>query len=60
MPFFVLIPLWLAVIACSALLAIFRKTRPLAMYAAVSSTAALLCSVLISTAAILALAKLVG
>jgi len=58
MPFFLLIPLWLGLLACSAVLAVFRRTRVFAIYTAVSSTSAVLCSILISTAAIAALAKI--
>ncbi len=58
MPFFLIIPLWLGVLAIAAGLALVRRTRVLSLYIAVSSTSALLFSMLISTALIIALAKI--
>ena len=58
MPFFLIIPLWLGVLAIAAGLALLRRTRVLALYVAVSSTSALVFSMLISTAVIVALAKI--
>jgi len=58
MPFFLIIPLWLGVLAIAAGLAFARRTRILSLYIAVSSTSALVFSILISTAVIIALAKI--
>jgi hypothetical protein len=58
MPFFLIIPLWLGVLAIAAGLAFVRRTRILSLYIAVSSTSALVFSMLISTAVIVALAKI--
>lgn len=58
MPFFVLIPMWLGLLLCAAVLALFRGTRVLGLYVAASSTLALICSILVSTLAIVAMAKL--
>lgn len=58
MPFFLLIPMWFGLLLCAAVLALFRRTRVFGMYVAVSSTLALICSILVSTLAIVAMAKL--
>lgn len=57
MPFFLIIPVWLGVLAIAAGLAFVRRTRVLSLYVAVSSTSALVFSMLISTAVIVGLAK---
>ena len=58
MPFFLLIPMWFGLLLCAAVLVLFRGTRVLGMYVAASSTFALICSILVSTLAIVVMAKL--
>ena len=58
MLFFLLIPLWLGVLAIAAGFAFIRGTRVLALYLAVSSTSALLFAMTVRMAATVALAEM--
>ena len=58
MPYFIIIPVWLAILACAGVLTFIRNTRRLAAYIAVCSTSALVVSIVVSTLALILTAKL--
>jgi hypothetical protein len=58
MPFFLIIPVWLVVLALAGGLAFIKATRRLALYIAVCSTSGLIVSIIVSTLLLILTAKL--
>ncbi len=58
MPYFIIIPIWLAVLGFSVVLAFLKNTRIVALYLSICSTAGLVTSIFVSTFALLIVPRL--
>jgi hypothetical protein len=58
LPYFIIIPVWLAIIVLSGGLALIPVTRRIAAYVAVCSTTGLIASIVLSTLGLILVAKL--